>query len=132
MQTLFVYGTLEIPQVVKKLLGTTLPSESAVLKGFERYMLINCHYPGIIRQEGAQVEGVLLHGITPKYLQLLDRYEDKIYKRQVVQVTNSKGQGVDTWVYVVPPRYKKQLTSRPWNRDYFVNTHLKRFLNVLC
>ena len=132
MQRLFVYGTLEIPQVVKKLLGKVLPGENAVLKGYARYILVNRHYPGIIRQVNSQVGGVLYHGVTPKYLRLIDRYEDDIYERQKVQVTDSKGQCVEAWAYTIPLRYKKELTGLPWKRENFINQHLKRFLNVRC
>ena len=132
MQTLFVYGTLEYPQVVYKLLGTELRGEPAVLNGYARYLLVNRPYPGVIRQPEAQVDGVLYHGVTPKYLRLLDRYEDEIYERKQVKVIDSRGQNVDAWVYLIPLRFRKELTGRPWNRDFFSHHHLKRFVNVRC
>ena len=132
MQRLFVYGTLEFPEVVNHLLGTELRGENAVLNGYARYMLVNRHYPGIIRRPNARVEGILYHGITPKYLRLLDRYEDEIYERKMIQVTDSQGHCIDAWSYVIPLRFKKELTSLPWNREKFANHHLKRFLNVCC
>jgi len=132
MKRLFVYGTLECPEVVEKLLGTVLSGENAVLEGYARYMLLNRHYPGIVYRPGARVDGVLYNGITPKFLRKLDRYEDDIYERQVVKVVDSCGGCVDAWAYVIPPRFRKELTRIPWSRDEFVKIHLKRFLNVRC
>jgi gamma-glutamylcyclotransferase (GGCT)/AIG2-like uncharacterized protein YtfP len=130
MQRLFVYGTLEFPAVVKKLLGTTLVGERAELVGYTRYLLVNRNYPGIVSKPGESVDGVLYHGVTPKYFKLLDRYEDNIYERRQIQVINSHGQCVTAWVYVIPLRYRQELSNQPWDREYFANTQLMRFLNV--
>ncbi|WP_455221388.1 gamma-glutamylcyclotransferase family protein [Kaarinaea lacus] len=130
MQRLFVYGTLEFPAVVRKLLGTTLVGERAEAQGYERYLLVNRNYPGIFNKSGVSVDGVLYHGLTPKYFRSLDRYEDNIYKRQQIQVINSHGQRMSAWAYVIPLRHKQELSNQPWDREYFANTQLKRFLNV--
>lgn len=130
MRRLFVYGTLEFPAVVKKLLGTTLAGESAELEGYTRYLLVNRNYPGIVSMPGESVDGVLYHGVTPKYFKLLDRYEDSIYERRQIQVINSHAQRVTAWTYVIPLRYRQELSNQPWDREYFANTQLKRFLNV--
>lgn len=132
MQWLFVYGTLEFPEVVRKLLGATLDGEKAILRGFARYLLVNREYPGIVRDPDSSVDGVLYQGVTPKYIRLLDRYEDNIYDRQRVQVINAKGEPVDAWAYIIPPKYRRELSTAPWQRDAFRCKHLKRFLNVRC
>ena len=132
MHRLFVYGTLEFPQVVKKLLGTSLEGECAELPGFDRYLLVNRNYPGVISNPAARVDGVLYHGVTPKYFKLLDRYEDEFYERRRVVVETSQSQTVSAWAYIVPLRYKRELSNKPWNRENFTSTHLKRFLNVRC
>ena len=119
MQNLFVYGTLEFAPVVKKLLGSVPRGESALLPEHSRHMLMNRNYPGIIRQPGAQVDGILYRGITAKYLRILDRYEDDIYQRQLVSVIDSCGRQVNAWAYIIPLRYKKELMSLPWDRNKF-------------
>ena len=132
MCRLFVYGTLEFPQVVKKLLGITLLGEYAELPGFERFLLVGRNYPGIISNSAARVDGLLYRGLTPKHFKLLDRYEDVFYERRKVVVETSRGQTVTAWAYIVPLRYKHELSNKPWDREYFTSTHLKRFLNVRC
>ncbi|WP_455206396.1 gamma-glutamylcyclotransferase family protein [Kaarinaea lacus] len=132
MQKLFVYGTLEFPLVVKKLLGTTLAGERAVLEDYGRYLLVNRSYPGIIIQTGARVDGVLYRDVTPKFFKILDRYEDDIYERRQVTVMNAHSQLVSAWAYVIPLQHKKELSKKPWSREDFANTNLKRFLNVRC
>ena len=130
MQNLFVYGTLEIPQVMNKLLGRVPVAESAVLRDYARYMLRKQPYPGIIKQEGAEVEGVLYRGISAKYLQILDRYEGRFYQRRIVHVKNARGYAARAWTYIVPLRYKNALSDVPWDRTQFIQEHLKRFLCV--
>ncbi|WP_455201836.1 gamma-glutamylcyclotransferase family protein [Kaarinaea lacus] len=132
MHRLFVYGTLEFPQVVKKVLGTTLVGEYAELPGYERFLLVNRNYPGIIRNSAARVDGVLYHGVTPKQFKLLDRYEDRFYERRKVVVETGHSQIIIAWAYIVPLRYKHELSGKPWDRENFVSIHLKRFLNVRC
>lgn len=132
MHRLFVYGTLEFPQIVKKLLGTTLVGEYAELPGFERFLLVKRNYPGIISNPATRVDGVLYHGVTPQYFRLLDRYEDSFYERRRVVVETSQRQSVNAWAYVVPLQHKCELSDKPWDRESFTNTHLKRFLNVRC
>ena len=132
MHRLFVYGTLEFPQVIKKLLGVTLVGEYAELPGYERFMLVNKNYPGIIRNSMARVDGILYEGVTAKQLAILDRYEDDFYERCRVVVETVNAQSVAAWTYIIPLRHKRTLSNKPWNRDDFMRTHLKRFLNVRC
>ncbi|MGD8559274.1 MAG: gamma-glutamylcyclotransferase [Gammaproteobacteria bacterium] len=132
MQRLFVYGTLEFEPVVRKVLGRSLKGEPAWLHGYARYLLINKEYPGIVTDAACVVDGVLYQGITPQYFRLLDRYEDNIYRRQRVEVVNAHGEQVEAWAYVVPPRFRRVLSSKPWRRDVFENNQLKRFINVRC
>jgi gamma-glutamylcyclotransferase (GGCT)/AIG2-like uncharacterized protein YtfP len=132
MQRLFVYGTLEFPEVLRKVLGTMLEGEKARLHGFVRYLLINREYPGIVQDAGSETDGVLYHGVTPKHLRALDRYEDNIYDRQRVQVVDACGESVDAWAYVIPPRHRHLLSRKPWQRNTFRNRHLRRFVNVRC
>jgi len=130
MQNLFVYGTLEIPQVMNKLLGIVPAAEAAVLRDYARYMLLKRPYPGIIKQDGGEVEGVLYRGISAKYLQILDRYEDRFYQRRIVRVKNARGRAARAWTYIIPHHYKNALSDVPWDRAKFIQEHLKRFLCV--
>lgn len=132
MQRLFAYGTLEFPEVVRKLLGLRLAGEPANLPGYQRFLLVNRNYPGIIYNPSETVDGVLYHGLTPKLFKRLDRYEDKFYERRRVLVQTSDGGSVTAWAYVVPLKFKSELSTKPWNRESFYSSHLKRFMNVHC
>jgi len=132
MHRLFVYGTLEYPQLVKKLLGISLVGEHATLSGFERFLLVNRNYPGIIRNPAARVDEILYHGVTAKYFNSLDRYDDEFYERRRVVVETSRSQSVTVWAYIIPLRYKRELSNKAWSREMFSSTQLKRFLKVCC
>ena len=132
MQRLFVYGTLEFPEVVQKLLGIRLVGEPATLEGYERFLLVNRHYPGIVTNPSEQVDGVLYYGVTPKLFSRLDRFEDKFYQRRRVVVQTSRGFSETAWAYIVPLKYKRELSTKPWSREIFYKTQLKHFLNVRC
>lgn len=125
---LFAYGTLEIPAVMSAVTGQHYPAEAAMLPGYTRYLLANKHYPGIVPQLNAEVEGVLYRNLSPKVWRRLDRYESDFYQRQRVTVFSAKGEPIDAWTYIVPMAQQQLLSQFPWDRRYFTKHRLRRFL----
>uniref|UniRef100_A0A1J3C8L5 Putative gamma-glutamylcyclotransferase n=1 Tax=Noccaea caerulescens TaxID=107243 RepID=A0A1J3C8L5_NOCCA len=82
----FVYGSLQEPQVVYVLLNRIPDHVSAVLSGFHRFRLKGRIYPTILPDGTRQVTGKVLKGITDDELKLLDDFEDVEYDRKSVQV----------------------------------------------
>jgi gamma-glutamylcyclotransferase (GGCT)/AIG2-like uncharacterized protein YtfP len=129
---LFAYGTLEIPAVMYAVTGQQHPAEAAVLPDYNRYLLINKHYPGVVPQLNAEVEGMLYRNLNPQIWQRLDRYEDDFYQRQQVTVLSRRGEPIDAWTYIVSEASQHLLSQIPWDRRYFTKHRLRRFLGGIA
>ncbi len=84
---LFVYGTLMSDNHVRLILNRTVASEPVTLFHYMKVVPPGAFY-FIVRQQGSQVRGRLLKGLTPEELERLDSFEDegKLYFRKTVVV----------------------------------------------
>jgi gamma-glutamylcyclotransferase (GGCT)/AIG2-like uncharacterized protein YtfP len=101
---------------------------AAVLSGYTRYLLANKHYPGIVAQVNAAVNGVLYRNLSPHVLQRLDRYEDDFYQRQRIRILSASGDPLDVWTYIIPGDKQYLQSQMPWDRRYFTKHRLRHFL----
>ena len=106
---LFVYGTLKHSYILESVLERKYEGDfkDAVLPGFIR---LQPSFYMIFEDEGSQVEGKLVSGITASDLKKLDRYEgvaSKFYRRKSV-TAKVNGENVKTWVYHNGPSFKKE------------------------
>ena len=83
--SLFAYGTLMVPAVMCRVIGTELPATPARLRGHVRYRMRGGVYPGIVRRPGLVIDGLLFRDIDAATWQLLDRFEDSQYDRVTVR-----------------------------------------------
>lgn len=126
---LFVYGTLQIPEVVRAVTGRRLVGRPAVLEGYERRCLRGRTYPGIARAVGRSTAGLLFPALEPRVLELLDDFEGALYERRVLTVkTPSDGRSHRAQAYVVSEARADLLTARPWDGTEFAAKHLAAFL----
>lgn len=117
---LFAYGSLMHPAVLRNVLGEEGPVGCpALLPGHARYKVKGESFPGIIREEGAQVEGCLIEGLTCKHWEQLDRFEDCFYERLQVTVLVD-GQSVLADAYVVPHSRSAVLSTELWSFSDFL------------
>ncbi|XP_010447586.1 PREDICTED: protein AIG2 A [Camelina sativa] len=99
---LFVYGSLQEPEVVNALLNRVPDRVSAVLSGFHRFRLKGRFYPTILPDGTGEVTGKVLKGITDDELKMLDEFEDVEYDRKAVEVVltdTSEKLPVETYVW---------------------------------
>ncbi len=86
---LFVYGTLRDPDLLAAVLGRPLRAAealAAVAPGFRATHYPNRIYPALIRAPGGSAEGLLLTGLSPFEVDLLDQFEGSEYRRDIVPV----------------------------------------------
>jgi len=126
--SLFTYGTLEIPLVLEAVTGRSFPSTPAVLSDFARFLLRGKTYPGIFRDDGSEVTGVLYQKVDRDSLALLDLFEGDCFRREEVQVTTASQRRIDAYTYAVSPEHCSSLSTRPWDREAFAALHLEEFL----
>lgn len=86
----FVYGTLAHPWVRRWVIGRSVATESAQLKGYQRQAL------DLQPQPNEKVQG-LVFSVTTNELQRLDRYERLGVRYQRVKKTLANGE--QAWVY---------------------------------
>ena len=117
---LFVYGTLMVPEVVRRLLGHELHMRPARLGGFSRFRVKEAVYPGIIVGAADDfVDGQLLSGMTQADWETLDRYEGNEYARRSVQVLGVDGEELLADAYVF--KHPGFLTDEPWDDSDVLN-----------
>lgn len=123
----FTYGTLSIPAVMRAVSGEQVQCADAHLNGFERFMLKDCIYPGIIYTGEGQTRGRIYFDVSTTALQRLDRYEDDGYVRCRVEVHRSDGTLWPAEVFLLADTERHRLTGEPWDEARFMRDHLADF-----
>jgi gamma-glutamylcyclotransferase (GGCT)/AIG2-like uncharacterized protein YtfP len=109
-------------------IGRALHGASASLQGFAVLHIRGEVYPGIVPSPGSTAPGKLYRDVTLPELEVLDRFEGGLYRRERRIVTVDSGQRTGAWVYRVAAGRKNMLTARPWLLDRFLRTGYQRFL----
>jgi gamma-glutamylcyclotransferase (GGCT)/AIG2-like uncharacterized protein YtfP len=133
--SIFVYGTLTSPEVVRVLLGRELAAiRPARLQGYTRHPVQNFVFPGMIpcADKSSVVEGCIYTDVSPLERKLLDWFEGDEYLRQTVQATvNSKPSSSSMTVeaYVWKPHLVDQLLQdQDWSYENFCEQHSEWYL----
>lgn len=126
---LFCYGTLCLPDIMRRVSGTLPASAPATLANYACYALVGLAYPGIIPQKGATVNGLLYQGLSRAQLARLDAYEGGQYRRVRVSVSVEGDQRVQTWTYVLQPRYYHRLSGATWSLEKFRREQLSVYMH---
>lgn len=117
---LFVYGTLQYPEVLDILIGRAPNSTPATAAGWRAAALTDCVYPGLVPAAGHIVSGTLIENLTREEWEVLDHFEDDIYALQPLQISD----GGHAWTYVWP----RAVRSSNWSPEGFTIDHLPDYL----
>lgn len=79
----FVYGSLMQEEVAAIILKRPPKRVAATLKGYHRYKIKGCVFPGIMRSESNEetVDGWVYTELTRDELNRMDAFEDEEYER---------------------------------------------------
>lgn len=127
---LFAYGSLMFPAVRHRLISPRHATQEATLQDHQRFRIIRETYPGLIPQQGQQVEGLLILDLTIKDLIVLDRFEGKFYTRKTVTVIGSDGSAREAETYLFRKQYQHKLSEQEWDAKQFREKHLQEFLQT--
>ncbi len=96
MELLFVYGTLQDPQVQTRVFGRIVAGVADALDGYRKAEITigGSRYP-VARLDGASTISGRILEVTPEELVAIDHYEGSEYRRLRVALRS----GVETWVY---------------------------------
>ncbi|MCC5847591.1 MAG: gamma-glutamylcyclotransferase [Verrucomicrobia bacterium] len=115
MEHVFAYGTLQFPDLMRRLLGRLPTSRPALLHGYARYAVRNEDFPGLVPEAGSLTDGLLFENLNANELARLDKYESEMYDRLRLKVHLAVGETCEANVYVVSPQYRHLLSDSPWD-----------------
>lgn len=98
------------------------------LYGYRRVCVKQEDYPALVEYKDAHVDGVLVIGIMPPDIIVLDRFEGECYCRKKVKVLSANGEEIDAETYVFREVYRGLLTKTEWSVDSFCKRGIDRFL----
>ena len=94
---LFTYGTLQFPEVMEAVTGLALPWVEAEAPGFAQFCFTDRIYPGMVARKGALTQGRVYTALSQQTWDLLDRFEDPIYRRDLLEVYRGSRELVPVW-----------------------------------
>lgn len=126
MHHLFVYGTLQYPEILKKLTGKSFVSKPAVLNHFKRHKVKNAEYPAIVPKHGAQTAGMLIENVDELSLKAIDFYEGDEYEKTIVNVISDDIENkAYTYVWIAGDNH---LDDEDWDKAYFEKKYLELYI----
>jgi gamma-glutamylcyclotransferase (GGCT)/AIG2-like uncharacterized protein YtfP len=129
MHHIFVYGTLQLPGIVKKLTGKTFNTYPAVLPGYQLFCVKDSDYPAILKNENAKTKGLTIEISDDLSLAVISFFEGDEYQAQEVTVfTDGKSMPALAFVWTKGDEF---LENREWDLQRFEKESLEHYLNVV-
>ena len=128
LDRLFCFGTLQIPEVLEAVIDRRLHGTCACLPGYTAFQVRRAGYPGLLRSPGGKTPGILYRDLAPMELDMLDRFEGGLYRRQPGVVVMCNGRRVQAWIYMIAAGRTKKLSGKPWRLDRFMQHEYGRFM----
>ena len=134
---LFVYGTLcAAPLLAWALTGDCANVDTAeklahpaTVRGYGRFSLHHCDFPGAVKLDGASsIEGLLLRLQDKVQRRKLDDFEGESYKVTPVEVVLQSGERVQADMYVWDG--DAAVTDDEWKLDTFIKERLEDWLDI--
>ncbi len=116
---LFAYGTLLFPEVLRALLGRVPPLAPATASGWRVAALPGRVYPGLVADQHATANGLVISGLDRAECRLLDAYEDIDYRLMAITLTD--GRSCPTYVW------RGEVLAGDWDPHGFAADHLARY-----
>ncbi|GLY74399.1 gamma-glutamylcyclotransferase family protein [Actinoallomurus iriomotensis] len=120
-EALFVYGSLQFPDVLFALIDRVPDHEPAAAKGWRVATLPERVYPGLVSGE-ATARGFLLTGLAPEEWRVLDAFEDPVYELTRIDLID----GRHGWAYACNP--DAEVGADDWSAEEFETRHLPAYV----
>ncbi|KAA8884672.1 gamma-glutamylcyclotransferase [Nocardia colli] len=119
--SLFVYGTLQFPEVLEVLIGRVPQRRAATASGWRVAALPGLRYPGLVPESSALARGLTLDGLTAEEWEILDAFEDDQYDLRPIPLASSAD---PAWTYI----WTAPVAQDDWHPDHFAIDHLPHFV----
>ncbi|MET7769862.1 gamma-glutamylcyclotransferase family protein [Nocardia sp. NPDC005366] len=116
---LFVYGTLQFPEVLNELIGRSPESVPAEIPGWRVAALPGRVYPGLVPDPAGVARGVILSGLDAREWEVLDAFEDDEYELRRIRCASGPA-----LAYV----WTAEVAAKDWVATEFAATHLAAFI----
>ncbi|SFP73655.1 Gamma-glutamyl cyclotransferase, AIG2-like [Actinomadura madurae] len=120
-EALFVYGSLQFPEVLFALIDRVPDHEPVAAEGWRVTTLPGRVYPGLVPAR-TTATGYLLTGLTPQEWQVLDAFEDPVY--ELVRVDLADGR--HGWTYAC--NEGADVGPDDWSPEHFETQHLPAYV----
>ncbi|GAA0349442.1 gamma-glutamylcyclotransferase [Actinoallomurus spadix] len=120
-EALFVYGSLQFPDVLVALIDRIPDHEPVAAEGWRVAALPERVYPGLVPGEGI-ARGFLLTGLTAEEWRVLDAFEDPVYDLTRIALVD----GRHGWGYVCNAGAKVE--AHDWSVEDFQARHLTTYV----
>jgi len=87
---LFVYGSLQVDEVMEAVTGRRFSGRPAILPGHRRRLLVGRSYPGVVPDPGESTPGIVFEGLASDDLEILDLFEGEPYERRVAPLDRAR------------------------------------------
>ncbi|MBF0278328.1 MAG: gamma-glutamylcyclotransferase [SAR324 cluster bacterium] len=122
MSDLFAYGTLMSEDIMFAVCRTHYSGVEGILQDYRRWQFKGEVYPGMMKQEGGRVEGIIYRDISTENWNRLDAFEGERFSREIVNVGAADGTFRSAHTYVLKAEFAGQLSDSPWELESFLRT----------
>ncbi|XP_076937316.1 AIG2-like protein D [Bidens hawaiensis] len=130
IRSVFVYGSLLADDVVRALLRRIPQNSPATLNGYHRFSVKGRVYPAILPVENKKVTGRVLLDITAPELDILDKFEDYEYGRELVDVSLLGSSDIlPVYTYVWVNKEDPDLYGE-WDFEAWKESKMRDFVNM--
>jgi len=112
---------------MREVSGCRLSHVSGTLKGYSRRSVKDEPYPALVPDEEGLVGGVVYRNVPNSAWDRLDRFEDEMYARQLVQIELNDGTTLLAATYVVSPEFLDHLEQSEWDFADFLRNGKAKF-----
>lgn len=125
----FVYGTLLLPALQRRVTGREFALTPAIVHGYARRKVRGEAYPSLVPSTDECVLGALLADVDDASLARLDAYEGAPYERVRARVepNDAGGEHREAWLWLLRAAERHRVTDEPWDLAAFVARDLARF-----
>lgn len=124
---LFCYGTLMVSEIWNSLVEGKYNSVPGTIDGFQRYCIRDESYPGLVREPGSQVQGVLYLDLEKSEFSALDSFEGSEYERKMISVFTERSTE-SAFVYLYRTEFSYCLEKRVWFEKEHTNISIADLL----
>jgi gamma-glutamylcyclotransferase (GGCT)/AIG2-like uncharacterized protein YtfP len=126
---LFVYGTLQFPEILRALLNEVPNMTPARLGGYRAASLKNRMFPGLVKSDNSIVDGFVLD-LTRKQYDVIAAWEDEKYikhyfeSKEITVTTERSAEALLAFMWNEP----KLVLSENWDKEKFYSENLETYI----